>query len=257
MTMDSERPAPPQTEPAPESPLETPREPVFKAPALALALAGSILGLYWLQSGPGEMAISYEYGLIPARMAEGDYAGLITHMLVHGGWVHAIMNAVGALAFAAPVARLMAGAKGLVGFLTLYIACGVLAGGGYALMHLDGTVPLVGASGAVFGLIGAATRMLGGHGRILPLTDRRVLSASAAWIGANVLIGAVGSLGAAPGMEGARIAWEAHVIGLVSGLILIGPWAEWFGRQPPGSPSGFDSPGQMSDPASRGGPWGP
>jgi membrane associated rhomboid family serine protease len=249
--MDSERPA---TPPTPESP--SGREPVFNAPGPALLLAVSIVGLYALQSGPEEMAISYRYGLIPARMADGDYAGLITHMLVHGGWMHAIMNAVGALAFAAPVARLMGGLKGLAGFLSLYIACGVVAGGGYALLHLDGTAPLVGASGAVFGLIGAATRMLGGRGRILPLTDRRVLTAAAAWIGVNVLIGVVGSVGVTPGMEGARIAWEAHVIGLISGLLLIGPWAKLFGRPPTVREPAFDSPGHMSDPDRRSGPWG-
>ena len=120
--MESERPAEPPVTESPPS-----REPVFNAPILALLLAGSILGLYWLQSGPDEMALSYEYGLIPARMADGAYLGLVTHLLVHGGWMHAIMNAVGALAFAAPVARLMGGLKGLIGFLSLYIVCGVIA----------------------------------------------------------------------------------------------------------------------------------
>jgi membrane associated rhomboid family serine protease len=254
--MESERPAePPVTESPPPS-----REPVFNAPILALLLAGSILGLYWLQSGPEDMALSYDYGLIPARMADGAYLGLVTHLLVHGGWTHAIMNAVGALAFAAPVARLMGGLKGLIGFLSLYIVCGVIAGGGYALLHLDGTVPLVGASGAVFGLIGAATRMLGGRatagGRILPLTDRHVLTSAAAWIGVNVLIGVIGGVGNPPGMEGARIAWEAHVIGLIAGLLLIGPWARIFGRRPAVGQTVFDSPGHMRDSTSRSGPWG-
>lgn len=229
---------------------------MFNAPVPALLLALSIVGLYALQSGPGEMAASYRYGLIPARLAQGDGLGLVTHMLVHGGWMHAIMNAVGALAFAAPVARLMGGTKGLIGFLSLYIVCGVIAGGGYAMLHLDGTVPLVGASGAVFGLIGASTRLLGGAGRVLPLTDRRVLSAAAAWIGVNVLIGVIGSVGVAPGMEGARIAWEAHVIGLVAGLLLIGPWARLFGRRAPIRPARFDSPHHMSEPEPRSGPWG-
>ena len=45
----------------------------------------------------------------------------------------------------------------------------VIAGGGYALMHMESAAPLVGASGAVFGLIGAATRLMGGNGRLLPL----------------------------------------------------------------------------------------
>ena len=241
------------SEPAAAPPSEPPRrrEPMFNAPMLAVLLAGSILGAYWLQSGPDEMALSYRYGLIPARLAQGEYGGLFTHMLMHGGWMHAIMNAVGALTFAAPAARLMGGFRGLIGFLSLYIICGVLAGGGYALLHLDGTAPLVGASGAVFGLIGAATRLLDGGGRVLPLSDRRVLSASAAWIGVNVLIGLTGF---APGMQGAAVAWEAHVIGLVAGLALIGPWARLFGR-PAAPAASFDSPADMREPETRNGPW--
>lgn len=235
--------------PSPPPPV---REPVFNAPLLALVLAASILGGYWLQSGPHEMAANYRFGLIPAHLAQGEAMGLFTHMLVHGGWMHAIMNAVGALTFAAPVARLMAGLKGLAGFVSLYILCGVVAGGGYALMHADGTTPLVGASGAVFGLIGAATRLLGGHGRVLALTDRRVVSAAVAWTGVNVLIGLTGF---APGMEGASIAWEAHVIGLGAGLILIGPWARLFGRRPSAPQASFASEPHMSDPSPRDGPW--
>lgn len=243
--MDSQQP------PSPPRESRSRREPVFNAPAPAILLTALILGAYWIQAGPDEMALSYRYGLIPARLAQGEYAGLLTHMLMHGGWMHAIMNAVGALTFAAPVARLMGGLRGLIGFLTLYVLCGVLAGGGYALIHLEGTVPLVGASGAVFGLIGAATRLLGGGGGVLPLTDRRVVSAAAAWVGVNLLIGLTGS---APGMEGASIAWEAHVIGLAAGLILIGPWARVFGRRGPPEPS-FDSQSDMSDLPSRNGPW--
>ena len=247
MTMNSDPSvAPPNPPPPPK------REPVFNAPALALLLAASIVGGYWLQSGPHEMAANYRLGLIPARLAQGEIMGLFTHMLVHGGWMHAIMNAVGALTFAAPVARLMGGLKGLIGFVSLYIVCGVLAGGGYALLHMDGMTPLVGASGAVFGLIGAATRLLGGGGRVLALTDRRVVSAALAWTGVNVFIGLTGF---APGMQGASIAWEAHVIGLAAGLILIGPWARLFGRRPMAPEAPFASEPHMSDPSSRDGPW--
>lgn len=227
------------------------REPVFNAPVLAVVTAMAIIVGYWFQSGPDAMALSYQYGLVPARLSQGEIMGLFTYMLMHGGWMHAIMNAVGALTFAAPVARLMIGVKGLIGFLTLYILCGVIAGGGYALLHIDGNVPLVGASGAVFGLIGAAIRLLGGRGTVSPLTDRRVMSAAAAWIGVNLFIGLTGF---APGMEGASIAWEAHVIGLVAGMILIGPWARFFGRRSSPPPS-FDSKTHMSEPESRNGPW--
>lgn len=244
--MESERPYTP----------ETPgREPMFNAPVLALLLAGSILGLFYLQAGrPDEMSLVFRYGLIPARLEDGAYVGVLTHMLLHGGWMHAVMNATGALAFGSPVARILNGPAGVAGFLAFYVICGVAAGLGYALLYIESTAPMIGASGAVFGLIGGATRLLGGGGAVLPLTDRRVVSASLAWIGVNVFIGVSGF---APGAEGARIAWEAHVIGLVAGLLLIGPWVRWFARPAPPADEPFDSAPHMSDPEHRSGPWGP
>ena len=88
---------------------------------------------------------------------------------------------------------------------------------------------MVGASGAVFGLIGAATRLMGvpPGGRLLRLTDRRVVTASIAWMGVNVLTGVIGVM---PGVDGAGIAWEAHAVGFVFGLLAIGPIARLAGR---------------------------
>ncbi|MDP2764266.1 MAG: rhomboid family intramembrane serine protease, partial [Brevundimonas sp.] len=99
-----------------------------------------------------------------------------------------------------------------------------------------------GASGAVFGLMGAALRLLGRRsGRLRPLNDRRFLTPAAAIMGVNV---AVGLLGFAPGMEGARIAWEAHAFGFLAGALLIGPWAKAFRPRP----EAFDSPPDLRDP---------
>ena len=81
--------------------------------------------------------------------------------------------------------------------------------------------------GAVFGLIGAATRLLGGHGRVLPLFDRRVLTMSLAWMAVNAITGLIGF---APGLGGAQIAWEAHAVGFLVGLVAIGPLGRTFGR---------------------------
>ncbi len=162
-------------------------------------------------------------------------------MLLHGNWPHSIMNAIGALTFGAPVARLLRGPAGVGAFLSLYIVSGVIGALGYGLLHPGSGDPLIGASGAVFGLIGAATRLLGGRGRVLGLTDRRVITASIAWMAVNAVIGLIGF---APGAEGARIAWEAHAFGFLTGLLLIGPLAAMFGTPPPA----FDSPDDMGDP---------
>lgn len=214
-------------------------EPIFNVPLLALLIAASMPALFLFQSGSHTQWLALAF--VPADLGAGRWGGLVSSMLLHGSWPHAIMNAIGALTFGAPVARLLRGAAGVGAFLTLYIGAGVFGALGYGLLHLSSADPLVGASGGVFGLIGAATRLLGGQGRVLPLTSRPVITASIAWMAVNAVIGLIGF---APGAEGARIAWEAHAFGFLFGILAIGPLARLFGRPP----EPFDSPPDMGDP---------
>lgn len=216
-----------------------PRERIFNAPLLAVLLAASMPALYVLQERSRDNWLGLAFA--PIDLGEGRYGGLFTSMLVHGGWVHALMNAVAALTFGAPVARLFRGPAGAGVFLALYISAGIFATLGYGLVHLGSPDPLVGASGAVFGLIGAATRLLGGGGRVLPLTNRSVITTSIAWMGINAVVGLIGF---APGAEGARIAWEAHAFGFLFGILAIGPLARLFARPD----ERFDSSGGLGDP---------
>ena len=179
----------------------------------------------------------------PSSIWNGQWwPGLLTSMFLHFDWAHVAMNAVGALAFGAPVARLLGGGRGVVGFLAFYIVCGLTAALGYGLVHPDSYDSLIGASGAVFGLMGAALRLLGrGRTRLRSLLDRRFLTISAVIM---VLNAVTGLIGLAPGMEGARIAWEAHAFGFVCGVLLIGPWARVFESRP----EAFASSGDLRDP---------
>jgi len=206
----------------PQSPPERPvREPLLNAPAVAVLLAASMPLLFLAQLWVGDPWILH-LAFRPASLFDGRWwPGLVGAMLVHASWVHVGMNAIAALAFAPPVARLMSGARGVVAFLLFYTACGVFASLGYGLVHADEQVPLVGASGAIFGLMGAAIRVLGrSDGRLRPLTDRTVLVNSAALMAVNAGLGLVGLM---PGADGARVAWEAHAFGYIFGLVAIGP----------------------------------
>lgn len=204
-----------------------PRERMFNVPVPVLLIALSMPILFFLQQrlpdGGAGMAFA------PADLQDGRWGGLFTAMLIHLSWPHALMNAVGALAFGAPVARLFGDRYGSTVFLLFYVGCGVLAALGYGLIHWGATDAMAGASGAVFGLIGAATRLLGGKGRVLPLLDRRVVAASIGWMAANAVTGLIGY---APGAEGAQIAWEAHAVGFLVGLLAIGPLGRLFGKGP-------------------------
>lgn len=214
---------------------------MFNAPLVAVGVAVSMPVLYWLQTRLPDGGSSLYFR--PSSLWDGGWwPGVLTSMFVHGGWPHVAMNAILALAFGAPIARLMPGVKGAIGFLAFFIVCGVLATVGYALAHSASYDNLAGASGAVFGLMGAALRLLGRKsGELRSLTDKRFLTPAAAIMAVNVV---VGLLGFAPGMEGVRIAWEAHAVGFVAGALLIGPWVSVFRTRP----EAFDSPPDLRDP---------
>lgn len=219
---------------------------MFNAPAVALAVAASIPALNWLQEtvGRADPHLIAALAFQPSDLwRDGGLPGLVTAMFLHDGWAHALMNALAALAFGPPVARLMRGASGAIGFLLFYIACGIVAALGYGLLHPASDDLLVGASGAVFGLVGAALRLVGRRkGGIRGLTDPAFLRPAAVLMLVNV---ATGLIGFAPGMEGARIAWEAHAVGFVFGALVIGPWRRLFDRPA----AAFDSGTDISDPA--------
>ncbi|WP_420479645.1 rhomboid family intramembrane serine protease [Brevundimonas sp. FT23028] len=214
---------------------------MFNAPLVAVLVAASIPGLYLLQGALPDEGFSLAFR--PVSLIGGTWwPGVLTGMFLHAGWTHAAMNGVGALAFAPPVARLMPGARGALAFLLFYMACGVVGMIGYGLAHPQSPDIVVGASGAVFGLTGAAIRLLGQRGgRLRPLTDRRVLAMSAILMGVNLVVGLIGL---APGGEAAGIAWETHAFGFLFGLLAVGPWSRWVA----GARGRFDSRADPGDP---------
>jgi len=159
---------------------------------------------------------------------------LITYALLHGDAMHLTVNCLWIAAFGTPVARRFGTAR--------FVAIAVLSAIAGAALHLaiypHDTVPVVGASAAGSGLMGAAARfvfasegpldMLRRLDPLAPLRpaaplgvvlrDRRVIAFTAIWLGLNVLFGLGGSL--LPGIGGA-IAWQAHIGGFLAGLLLF------------------------------------
>lgn len=220
------------------------REPLFKGPWPVWTIAGLILASYAAQSLLLTDEAALAYAVVPANLARGDWPPLITALFIHGGWAHAGMNAVGALAFGAPAARYLGvGAKGALGFFLLFLTCGVLSSLGYAALHWHDLRPMAGASGAVSGLLGASTRLLERRTQLAPLATRTVVASTVAWI---VINGVMGVLHYSPGMGEVNIAWEAHIAGYFAGLLLIGPFAAVF-RQPPLPEEGSDASIQSGD----------
>lgn len=203
-------------------------EPVFNAPWTVPALMAAIVASFFLQTriaDEGWLA----YALFPVEVTRyGRWETLVASLFLHGGWLHALMNAAGVLAFGAPVARLFGrGPGGALGFFGFYLLCGVLAGLGFVMAHPQGMAPVVGASGAVSGLMGAAARLIERRGRLGPLLGRTPVGMSIAWVAVNLIFGLTTLT---PGAGGAPIAWEAHLAGFFAGLLLVGPLARLLGK---------------------------
>lgn len=156
---------------------------------------------------------------------------LISHMFIHAGIMHVALNLLWMLAFGAPVARRMQTSDAMKSFsafsraglfLTFYLLCGVAGALTFILAHPQEIVPMVGASGAVSGLLGGLVRFafnrstLFGpeYAAISPLTSKSVAIWSFFIVAMNVGIGVFAGRLAGGGV----IAWEAHVGGYLFGL---------------------------------------
>jgi membrane associated rhomboid family serine protease len=203
---------------------------MFNAPWTIVVLCVGLVALYAVQSftlndarGQPPAALA----LTPAALAAGHWETLVTSLFLHGGWPHVLMNAVAALAFGPPVARLFGlGPRGALAFLLFYLVCGILGGLGFVLADLHDKEGVVGASGAISGLLGAASRIIQGRGRIGPIFGQTVIGMAVAWAIVNVVLGVSGLT---PGAMG-PVAWQAHLAGYAAGVLLIGPFARLAGR---------------------------
>lgn len=219
-----------------------PRQPFFRAPAIVLWLIGGLAALHafrvWLSPARNQDMI-YEYALIPLRYSRSfldshmanpgtvveQAIPFFSYMGLHNDWTHLVVNCLWLLAFGPVVARRL----GAVLFLAFFLVCGVAGALTYLAFNWGSPVPVVGASGAISGLMAAALRMLPGQrpwapegeAPLAPLFSRQLLIFSAVWAAINLLAGVTG-LGF--GGESGLIAWQAHLGGFLAGLLLCGPF---------------------------------
>lgn len=198
-----------------------PHEPLVNVPWPILSLLAVLLGAHAIR---GFLHIDAQLlAFSSGDLAAGRWWGLLTYMLAHGSWTHVLFNCLSILVFGPPVVRFMgAGARGGLAFYVYFLVCGFAAALGYAAIHPNGNWALVGASGAAFGLVGGATRLIEGRGEVGSLFGRTVLGMTAFAVVGNAVMGI---FGLTPGAGSAPVAWEAHVFGYFAGLFLIGPSA--------------------------------
>jgi membrane associated rhomboid family serine protease len=197
---------------------------------LAFIAVSLIVFLVEIIAGEAGERAFYSFGFVPAVMfGEAtlppalaiipEPVTLITHLFLHGSLIHLLGNLLYLWVFGNNVEE----ALGRVRFLIFYLVCGIAAAMTMGLMEPASEIPMVGASGAISGVL-AAYLMLFPRARILVVIPLGFIlypaKLSAFWVlGAWFLLQLVAALFTNPGEPG--IAWWAHFSGFICGLALV------------------------------------
>ncbi len=210
---------------------------------LAIFLGLVFLAYEVVLDARGQSQVWMWLGFIPARLVQsgipGDMWPLIwtpvTHAFLHGSWTHLIMNVIWLAIFGTPVAY----RYGTSGFFIAFLAGAIGGAIFYGALQLDSFSVLIGASGGVAGLTGAAMRfvfepVIVRHdpetGEVVAAGRRladffrvwanvRSRTFILLWMGLNLAIPVWGAFSESGGLT---IAWQAHIGGFVAGFVLPG-----------------------------------
>jgi membrane associated rhomboid family serine protease len=174
----------------------------------------------------------YTYGAIPAVIfghaqlpselsALPAFGTLISSMFLHGSWMHLIGNMLYLWIFGNNIEDVMGHMK----YIVFYMMCGVLAALSHALIDPQSNIPMIGASGAISGILGAYL-LLYPHARVLVLIPLGFFS-RLMYVPAGVVLGLwflmqLLSGGMSLGHQGGGVAFFAHIGGFLVGMVLIG-----------------------------------
>jgi membrane associated rhomboid family serine protease len=181
-----------------------------------IAINVLVFVLLELPQGQNLDAFLTRWGTIPAQIVAGNgLLTLITSMFLHGGWLHLGSNMLFLWIFGDNVED----AFGHVMYLVFYFVCGIVANLAQALAAPTATVPGVGASGAIAGVMGAYIVMFGAN-RVRVLLGRTITTVpSYVMIGLWIVLQFVSGFGSV-GDTGGGVAYWAHIGGFVAGVVL-------------------------------------
>ena len=219
-----------------DSDVPPPREPIFNIQGIVFALICANLAIHairvYLLTPNQDLGLLIRAAFIPIRYSGAypvdiySFTSPFTYSLLHGGIDHLAINLVWLAAFGSPLAARLGTARFLLFWCFTALAAAALH---YALFPADPR-PLIGASGAISGMMGAAARfgfrtdrasnIRAFGGPILSISEtlasRTVLAFLGIWFVINLVAG-IGFL--SPG--GSAIAWQAHIGGFVAGFFGI------------------------------------
>jgi membrane associated rhomboid family serine protease len=195
-------------------------------------LAAALFALFLLYFPQGDML---DLALSSEAIRDGRIWTLLTHMGAHAGFAHLWMNIVALLALSRILVRRFGlGAHVLLAHGALLILSGLAGGLLFLALNPHGTVPMLGASGAICGLLGFLDRLDGESDMLIPLRSvsvGRALFRFAKWnlvlfLLLYVLVWLLGGTGG--------LAWQAHLGGFAVGLLGAPFFLRWASLGAPG-----------------------
>ena len=198
----------------------------FQAVTFSIILLCTLVFLYQQVASEQQAAeLIYAFGMLPAVLFEHRHLDaelavlpaeftLVTSIFLHSGWMHLIGN----MAFLWVFGDNVEDSMGHLRFLVFFLICGLFASLAHALVDTESINPLVGASGAIAGVLGAYL-MLHPRVKVIVLVGMRVPLRLRAywvigfWVALQVFFVATNT--------GGNTAWWAHIGGFITGVILI------------------------------------
>lgn len=192
------------------------------------AIILAIIWPVWLLHFPHGML---DWGLSATSLAEGRYETIVLHMFAHGGLVHIGMNSAVLFSLGGLMLTYMGPApSSWLRWFAFYFLSGFAGAGMFVVLNPGGGVPMVGASGAISGLIGMASRLRRDGQGLMPLASSELRLRIWDFVKANLFLIVLITV---PifllGGEGG-IAWEAHLGGFLVGIFCARFFIEPFYR---------------------------
>ncbi|MGC2202281.1 MAG: rhomboid family intramembrane serine protease [Stellaceae bacterium] len=204
--------------------------PTARAAVATYFLIGLCVGVFLWQLGHNGRLILYTYGMVPAELfgfwrppriyqVIPPWATMLTSMFLHGGWAHLLGNMLYLWIFGNNVEDVLGRGR----YLFFYLSCGIVAALTQALANPASHIPMVGASGAIAGVLGAYILLHPAANVrcfVWVIIFFRIVNVPAwmmlgLWFAMQLMSGLI----TAPNRPG--VAFWAHVGGFVSGLILV------------------------------------
>lgn len=189
-----------------------------------LIVLNALAFLYELTLSPRALdAFFFQFGAVPAVITQYDnLSSILTSMFLHAGWAHFLGNMLFLFVFGDNIEDAM----GHVSYLLFYLLCGIAAALTQIVLNPESTIPMVGASGAISGVLGAYIALFP-HGKVRALVILGFFIQVVlvpAWVMLGLwfvlqLVSGVASLGV--GGDTGGVAFWAHIGGFVAGVLLV------------------------------------